>query len=59
MSEVITEFESWDEFNEFLKSASSSQLYELANKHIDCWVDLDICQEDQMLVAQEGKVLWS
>jgi hypothetical protein len=56
---VITEFESWDEFNEFLKSASSSHLHELANKHIDSWVNLDFCKENQMLGAQEGKVLWS
>jgi hypothetical protein len=49
MTEVTTEFESWDEFNEFLESASSSQLYELAVKHVDCWVDLNFCSEDQML----------
>lgn len=54
MSEVTTEFESWDEFNEFLKSASSSQLYELAVKHNDCWVDLDFCKEDQMLMDEGG-----
>jgi len=59
MSEVITEFESWDEFNEFLKSASSSQLHELADTHNDGWISLDFCKENQMLVAQEGKVLWS
>jgi len=56
MSEVSTEFESWDEFNEFLKSASSSQLHELANKHIDCWVDLDFCKEDQMLMDEGGNL---
>ena len=54
MTEVTTEFESWDEFNEFLKSASSSQLYELAVKHNDCWVDLDFCKEDQMLMDEGG-----
>ena len=59
MSEVTTEFESWDEFNEFLKSASSSQLHELANTHNDSWISLDFCKENQMLGAQEGKVLWS
>jgi len=56
MTEVTTEFESWDEFNEFLKSASSSQLHELANKHIDCWVDLDFCKEDQMLMDEGGNL---
>jgi hypothetical protein len=55
MSEVTTEFEFW----EFLKSASSSQLHELADTHNDGWVSLDFCKENQMLVAQEGKVLWS
>jgi hypothetical protein len=54
MSEETTEFESWDEFNEFLKSASSSQLHELADKHNDCWVNLNFCREDQMLWDEGG-----
>ena len=55
MTEVTTEFEFW----QLLKSASSSQLDELADTHNDGWVSLDFCKENQMLVAQEGKVLWS
>lgn len=49
MAEQINKFKSWEEFNEFMLSATSSQLHELALKHADCWATLQYCEEDQML----------
>ena len=45
----IPEFESWDEFNEYVESASSAELHALAVKHAQCWASLSFCDEDQML----------
>ena len=45
----IPEFESWDEFNEYVESASSEELHALAIKHAQCWATLSFCDEDQML----------
>jgi len=49
MSDHINEFETWEEFNEFMMSATASQLHSLAVKHADCWATLEFCAEDQML----------
>lgn len=49
MSVEIPEFESWDEFNEYVESASSEELHALAIKHAQCWATLSFCDEDQML----------
>lgn len=49
MKAEVPEFESWDEFNEFLESASSEELHALAVKHSECWASLSYCDEDQML----------
>lgn len=49
MSAEVPEFESWNEFNEFLESASSEELHALALKHAECWASLSYCDEDQML----------
>lgn len=49
MSAEVPELESWDEFNEFLESASSEELHALAVKHAECWASLSYCDEDQML----------
>lgn len=49
MSAEVPEFESWNEFNEFLESASSEELHALALKHAKCWASLSYCDEDQML----------
>ena len=49
MSVEVPEFESWDEFNEFLESASLEELHALAVKHAECWASLSFCDEDQML----------
>ena len=45
----VPEFESWDEFNDFLELASSEELHSLAVKHAECWASLNFCDEDQML----------
>jgi hypothetical protein len=45
----IPVFESWDEFNEYVESASSEELHALAIKHAQCWATLSFCDEDQML----------
>jgi hypothetical protein len=45
----IPEFESWDELNEYVESASSAELHALAVKHAQCWASLSFCDEDQML----------
>ena len=49
MSVETPEFESWDEFNEYVESASSEELHALAIKHAQCWATLSFCDEDQML----------
>ena len=49
MSVEVPEFESWDEMNEFLESASSEELHALAVKHAECWASLSFCDEDQIL----------
>ena len=49
MSVEIPVFESWDEFNEYVESASSEELHALAIKHAQCWATLSFCDEDQML----------
>lgn len=49
MSAEVPEFESWNEFNEFLESASSEELHALALKHAECWASLSYCDEDQIL----------
>ena len=49
MSIEVPEFESWDEFNDFLASASPEELHALAVKHAECWTSLSFCDEDQML----------
>ena len=49
MSVEVPEFESWDEFNDFLESASPEELHALAVKHAECWATLSFCDEDQML----------
>jgi hypothetical protein len=49
MSVEVPEFESWDEMNEFIESASSEELHALAIKHAECWASLSYCDEDQML----------
>lgn len=49
MSIKVPEFESWDELNDFLESASSEELHALAVKHAECWASLSYCDEDQML----------
>ena len=49
MSAEVPVFESWDELNDFLESASSEELYALAMKHAECWATLSFCDEDQML----------
>ena len=49
MSVEVPDFESWDEFNDFLESASSEELHALAVKHAECWTSLSFCDEDQML----------
>lgn len=49
MSVEIPEFESWDELNEYVESASSAELHALAVKHAQCWASLSFCDEDQML----------
>lgn len=49
MSVEVPKFESWDEFNDFLESASSEELHALAVKHAECWASLSFCDEDQML----------
>jgi hypothetical protein len=49
MSVEIPEFESWDEFNEYVESTSSEELHALAIKHAQCWATLSFCEEDQML----------
>jgi hypothetical protein len=45
----IPEFESWDELNAYVESASSAELHALAVKHAQCWASLSFCDEDQML----------
>jgi len=40
MVDESVEFETWEEFNEYINSASSSQLHSLAIKHADCWAQL-------------------
>jgi hypothetical protein len=49
MSVEVPVFESWDELNEFVESASSEELHALAMKHASCWATLSFCDEDQML----------
>jgi hypothetical protein len=49
MSVEVPEFESWDEMNEYLESATSEELHALAVKHAACWASLSFCDEDQML----------
>ena len=54
MVDESVEFETWEEFNEYINSASSSQLHSLAVKHADCWATLSFCKEDQMLWEESG-----
>jgi hypothetical protein len=49
MSVGIPEFETWDEFNDFIESASSEELHAVAVQHAPCWESLSFCDQDQML----------
>jgi len=49
VSVEIPVFESWDEFNDYVESASSEELHAMAIKHAQCWATLNYCDEDQML----------
>jgi hypothetical protein len=62
MAEQINKFESWEEFNEFMLSATSYQLHELVLKHADCWVTFEWCEEDQMLMDETediGEIIYT
>lgn len=48
-SNMVVKFETWEEFNDYVLTATSAQLHELAVKHADCWLDFDSCDEDTML----------
>jgi|LauGreSBDMM110SN_4_FD.fasta_scaffold118148_2 hypothetical protein len=49
MPELIPEFETWEDFNDFLLKAESLELHSLAVKHADCWSNQELCEEEEML----------
>ena len=49
MPELIPEFETWEDFNDFLLEATSLDLHSLAVKHTDCWSNQALCEEEEML----------
>jgi hypothetical protein len=49
MPELIPEFETWEDFNDFLLEATSLELQSLAVKHTDCWSNQELCEEEEML----------
>lgn len=56
MSKELPEFETWEDFDAFLSEATSPQLHSLAMKHAECWVNQDLCEEEEML-WEEGDYL--
>ena len=49
MPDHVPEFETWEAFNEFLLEATSTELHSLAVKHADCWINQELCEEEEML----------
>jgi len=46
------QFETWEDFNDFLSHGTPTDLHSLALKHTGCWTTQALCDQEEMLCAE-------